>query len=879
MKKIQRTIYRLGLIALAFCFVPVCAQVQLPNKDAALVLFPRSTKNVGYKAQTICLDVLSNVDYSVTTSDSWLSVKKLKNNAYLTVKTNVGPSARTATVTFKMGKRNQILTIVQSRNGAAEYVTGDNQIKVKSATDNNHQNGYSALNMIDNDVNTLYHSKWSVHDVTPENPAILTYTFEGNNHIDYINYIPRSNGSNGNFGEFSISYKLQGDANYRLLGNYDFEKSGTASRINLGKKGLDNVVDVKFEVKTGGNSEGGEGSYVACAEMQFFTIVELESDYAVFTDNSFSELTPSVTQAVVDTLTNPFVKILAQQLLDGTYSKNYRVNTYSCLLAPQTLSEEWNTPGKLYDQIQGVTGIMMEPGKALIAVSGIPDGKSLGLRVIGWDKSEEYNASKANGDKNPSGGGPTEESYPLKNGTNLIDRGSLKNALAYITYYDATNPDAYGDVKVHFVNGIENGYLSPEKTNAEMQQILNKASYGCIDCFGSKVHSVWTVKGLKAYAKDENKNAAYRRYLNVLDTLIAWEHRLLGFEKYNRIPKNKTMAYVNYSYYMFQGSFGVSFMFDVENRSCSPENIMKHDDDVVWGLSHEWGHQHQMQPYFCWAGLSESSNNMNSCYNVLHMGYKGQRIIDNWAIARKIYLNDGNDGNVGKGKISQNRKEAYTMSQSANSPFGWNPKIQAMAEAMKDSLVHSQTDETFGADRAASINECYVEQNLAPFFMLHCYFSQSGFPDYTPDLYEALRKTDVGADKYELIAGAQNAKPGRFATLASQHPKSCWITQKYVSESSSRWQNSVPYIFNYIRKASKITGYNLYPYFEQWGFLRLVALHIDDYGSKYYCMLKDMKDEFKTDMEAMGLKEMTPNMVHEIATISIPKYDTPNIPN
>lgn len=60
---------------------------------------------------------------------------------------------------------------------------------------------------------------------------------------------------------------------------------------------------------------------------------------------------------------------------------------------------------------------------------------------------------------------------------------------------------------------------------------------------------------------------------------------------------------------------------------------MYNDFDAIWGLSHEWGHQHQMAPYFNWAGQGECTNNMNSCYNTLHMGYKGEdasRIQNSW---------------------------------------------------------------------------------------------------------------------------------------------------------------------------------------------------------------------------------------------------------
>ena len=123
--------------------------------------------------------------------------------------------------------------------------------------------------------------------------------------------------------------------------------------------------------------------------------------------------------------------------------------------------------------------------------------------------------------------------------------------MAYISYYDA-NPETMPELTVHFVNGIVNGYLSPDKTNQEMYDLCAKAPNLHMDCWGNKVHSVWTSEGLKKYCKDVNGNPkGYRQFMNVLDSLIAWEHRSLGFEKYDRLPNTRSFAYVNYTYYMF----------------------------------------------------------------------------------------------------------------------------------------------------------------------------------------------------------------------------------------------------------------------------------------------------------------------------------------
>ena len=74
---------------------------------------------------------------------------------------------------------------------------------------------------------------------------------------------------------------------------------------------------------------------------------------------------------------------------------------------------------------------------------------------------------------------------------------------------------------------------------------------------------------------------------------------------------------------------------------------------------------------------------------------------------------------------------------------------------------------------------------------------------------------------------------------------------------------------NYIRKVSRLSGYNLFPYFERWGFLRQVSLYIGDYGNKWFICSPDMYNEFKEDMDALvkdgTLKEMPAGMVEEIS--------------
>ena len=443
------------------------------------------------------------------------------------------------------------------------------------------------------------------------------------------------------------------------------------------------------------------------------------------------------------------------------------------------------------------------------------------------------------------------------------------------------------ELTVHFVNGIVNGYLSPDKTNQEMYDLCAKAPNLHMDCWGNKVHSVWTSDGLKKYCKDVNGNPkGYRQFMNVLDSLIAWEHRSLGFEKYDRLPNTRSFAYVNYTYYMFQGGYGVSFHRNQEQRVLSCKTLMTNDDDAIWGLSHEWGHQHQMQPYFCWGGLGEVSNNVQSYYNITHMGYRSSDKINQWAPARRHFLEDYEFST--KKIVSDKRREAYKY----RNELSFSPKMYALAEEMKDSVIHPQSA---GDNRGVGISEVGVGETLCPFIMLVNYWTNNGFPDFTADYYESLRQNDDPngsqiekkgeVDKYELLASAQNGnKNNKWPEFKQKYPESCWVVDKYITdEHHSKWENSIPFVLNYIRKTSRLVGYDLTPYFEKWGFLRNTAQRIGDYGNYFMVCTTEMLNEFKADQQALinagELKEMPEGMVEAISNYGDDFHARPTIAN
>ena len=533
----------------------------------------------------------------------------------------------------------------------------------------------------------------------------------------------------------------------------------------------------------------------------------------------------------------------------------------------------------MYDQRQGVTGINITKGKQVVAVSGLPDGQTVPITITAWYVGKDGS--------NFDGGNPQSFTYNVKNGLNTIDYTYDYDGLAYVCYYADANPELQPAIKVHFIDGQINGYLSPDKTNEEMYELTGKAVNVCMDVLGKKVHSVWTSKGLHDYCRATKKDPkdpkeervlGYRQYMNVLDSLIQWEHDLLGFTKYNSLPDNRTMAYTNYTYYMFQGGFGVSFHHDQESRVLDCNTLVHNDDDAIWGLSHEWGHQHQMHPYFCWGGMGEVTNNMNSYYNIMKMGYHSSEKINNWVAARRHFVDadytDIETATSGQRGSRYSGKRHLAYEKRSTQP---NEALRAFCETMKDSIV---ADYSKTPGKALHNVEVGVGEVLCPFVMLYNYFTTHGKPDFAPDWYEALRQNDNengsvvekqdGLDKYEALASAQNNnKNGKYAVFAAKYPNSCWITKGYITKSSNPAGNTMPFVLNYIRKVSRISGYNLLPYFERWGFLRTIAIYIGDYGNYFSVFTPEMYEEFKNDMDALvadgTLKAMPEGMVEDIS--------------
>ena len=659
-----------------------------------------------------------------------------------------------------------------------ERLPGDIYIIPVSCHDNNHQeNAKASVEFtLDRDNNTLWHSAFYPEHkkVTPETPAELVYEFEDVERIDRIVYVPRQDGSpNGYVTEAEVLVKTSTDTDFRLAGRYTWESNMEPKTVCF-EGGLHRPTAIMFRVLH------GLGDLGSCAEMRFLRDGESLKDCPLFADDLYTALKPGVSDEDIERMEIPIYRELAKELKNGSYQTAYRVATFDCYDHPQWLAKEWRTPNKFYDQLQGVTGIVMEPGKHLVMVSGLPDGETADLKVVAWYAGRTG--------KNFDGGKPEILSYHLKNGANVIDHDSSWPGLAYVAYFSEGHAADLPPIRVHFVGGTINGYLTPDMTDEQMHRITATAPSRFIDVVSRKVHAVWTSAGMHDFCKaDDGKSPGYRQYMGILDSLMTWQQQLVGMEKYGRIPRNRSLLYVNFTFgSLYQDGVGISAHIDLERPLLNCRSLRFKDSETIWGLAHEWGHQHQLQPYFCWGGVSEVTNNLNAYYSLMRMGYQYK------------------DLEGGKRRGLEHAVEQY---------------------------IDGETDDCIFQQNEAHEN---AFEQLCPFLKLCHYFTtEANMPDFLPDLYETLRHSDVTPDS----------------------------------------TNIVPYVFNFIRKVSLLSGYNLTPYFEQFGFLRVKSFELEDYGKHTYDLTQEQLDSFRREMNGMTrmkkLKPMPDGMVEHIAHLPL----------
>ncbi|ASW73966.1 T9SS C-terminal target domain-containing protein [Chryseobacterium piperi] len=493
-------------------------------------------------------------------------------------------------------------------------VSSDQKVSVKAigTTASSFQPGTNIDKSFDGNLSTIYHSLWNATVL----PVVLNYRFDGNTRIDYLRYIPRTDGNtNGNFGKVRISYNTKTVSNLITLLEYDFEQKSSPTKVVF----PNGITPLNIQITV----TNGAGGFVSCAEMEFYQASSDTNSYAnIFADDIYSQLKPGVTQADINQITSPFYKALAQCLFNKTYDLTYRVKNYEVYTPVDVLAKALKT--STYSPFENPTGIFFKKGtKAILFVKDLPNN-NISLRVRDF-------ANEANS---------TDRSYKLEKGLNMID--ITDDGLGYINYYN--NNTSLPPVTINIVSGTINGIFNANtSTNDDWKTLLANNVYPKLDIIGQYTHLVYDKKPLQQNVPDDGLG-----FITLYNNIVKLQHIQNGLFKYNKVPKNRMFAWTESKGGWYASGMGAHF--DLNWGTPNSTSINKLD---LWGVAHEFGHVNQIRPGLKWVGTSDVTNNIYSLwtthlYGTGHSRYRLDTEVINDTYGNKVaggrmnaFLNNG----------------------------------------------------------------------------------------------------------------------------------------------------------------------------------------------------------------------------------------------
>jgi hypothetical protein len=411
----------------------------------------------------------------------------------------------------------------------------------------------------------------------------------------------------------------------------------------------------------------------------------IKKDPPFFADTAATQLKAGVALKDLANFKSELLKTVATGLLNKTYDTTYRAASYQAYPSPRELGKTLKL-GDGFSRYENIAGIVLDPGEHVVLV-GPTGGKELALLIPDWMRKPPEGVEPS---KDPAGWGLHKQRIGLQEGVNVIE--VRKGGNVYVSYFDDDSERA-PKITVHFPTGKVNGFFDAAKhTNEDWDRLLDQAVSPILDARGQHIQVAYPVEWFKVYTRGKGVEL-----IGNYDKLLRSHYTLMGLVKYQKVPKNRILARVNFNYYMFRDGDGVAYLGNkgTMRMVADPSVVIK--GDPCWGFSHETGHVLQMQPQMTWGGMTEVSCNIFSMFTVTGMGNPSRlHAQKNYEKARKAIV------------------EA-------------NPKISYLAE--KDAF-----------------------NRLVAFWQLHLYFSRHGKPDFYADVMEEMRRRpDAGRGKDSIL--------------------------------------------------------------------------------------------------------------------------------
>lgn len=735
----------------------------------SILLSPEKWDNITYDSITLKIKVVANVDFDILLPEenTWVTVvSKTDTLVMLRIDANVLQTPRSMTLVFQESnggdvKRELILNqkAYSYEPSKPEGLESDKQVMVSSGKASSFQPGSNIDKSYDGDRNTIYHSNWT-NSASNYFPITLDYYFTDNqSKINYLVYYPRPSGSNGNFKEIEVWYQRAGDESYIKYG--DFNCGGTNTPTLIYFKNIESA-----------NQDGDKINGLVNPKGIRFVVKSGSGDgngFAACGEMEFYESTE-----MIDVFTDGSCSALKKGVtldqiasIENDFVRKLATALYHNLYPKEYRVTQYNAilnPSVLGQQLRIGDGFSRYQG-----ITGMYLEKGEHIVFVGDMHGKSISLLIPNwmrqppagvdADKDPAGWGLYKQTIALKEGINIINVTTSSNA--YVSYYDA-DPENCRPITVHFATGKINGYFDPSKhTNADWDNLLKNAPSPIMDAIGQYIQVAYPVARFKEFASGKGVEL-----IKNYDTMLGNMYQLMGLKKYNRLPSNRILSRVNFNYYMFRDGDGVAYLGNTSTMGMvvNPDRVIV--GDPCWGFSHEAGHVLQMRPQLTWGGMTEVSNNIYSLYSTTYFGNES-RLSTSYAAARNEIVNA-------------------------------NPKISY--------LQHSN-----------------VFYRLVPFWQLHLYFSKNGFPDFYPDVMEAMRTRSH--------AGTGN--------------------------------NSIRNQFEFIKICCDVTGKDLTDFFQKWGFFWVGTISLNDYGDYVMTVTDEMVAETKAYISQYPAMDVDLTMVED----------------
>jgi hypothetical protein len=581
------------------------------------ILVDKQVVTVDAAGTTLNVNVTSNVPIKTVLPDNWIKQKALTRAAEeiadtytFFVERNQGDPSRQSSVEFQevlpADATDDLVAAVTlmsvTQRGMKEYVPGelgddkesDVKLTIVSGTAESSDGkpaheGEEFENSFDGKSGTIYHSDWNS---TGGLPFTLTWNLDKVSDVDYLVYYPRTEGSNGVFGNVTIQYSEDGQGFTDLM-DYDFrEERNKETKVLFPKQVQAKSIRLIVKSSTGG--------FASCAEMEFYQKDPNAFDYrTLFADEVCGALKPGITIEEIDQCEFPFYRNLAYFMFNGKYDTTFRVHDFKAYPKPELQADAYKT--STYSPLDNPTGITVRQSETLSILVGDMHGQQLKIRVLDMDVS-------------PKGDGfDNNVEYNLVRGLNRITVS--KQGMVYVMYHTDKLDDSTAEpVKMHFLNGVVSGYYDSQdpKLKNRWSELLNNTTYKYFDVLGKYSHLLFETADFRKYTGDKGPEL-----IDIYDKITYYEMEMMGLAKYRGLFRNRMLYEVNYDSGIYATSYRTSYYKGMMDSSCSVERLTTNGSDysdALWAPCHEVGHVNQTRPDLRWIGMVDVTNNVMASY-------------------------------------------------------------------------------------------------------------------------------------------------------------------------------------------------------------------------------------------------------------------------